>query len=335
MLLYSLSPLQSQIGHAGDGGLYAELVQDRSFDALAHASGFALSDVATQPVDLEWLRGSFHGAWDQLATAPRVGAEEGPVTSRRDALAGRNSECVAGGRGEDCRCPVEGGGRDKIGELRAPIPSPAPRRNDVIIAWAPLPGTKTALTRLTPLNPTNTISMLVTSADSASAGVVNHGYWGIHIERGAEYTLSLHARAAAGAPVTLRVALMDSALNRTFAAARLEPVSEDWARRNATLRALESSISAVLVVSVGRDLWGGELCTEMGNFHAARSFLRACLPSPFATAQVSFDGPGSVALDVVSLFPLENVEKAAAQGDVNPWPFRADLLKALKALKPG
>lgn len=29
-----------QIGHAGDGGLYAELVQDRSFDALARVSGF-------------------------------------------------------------------------------------------------------------------------------------------------------------------------------------------------------------------------------------------------------------------------------------------------------
>ncbi|KAK2080720.1 hypothetical protein QBZ16_000574 [Prototheca wickerhamii] len=194
-----------QIGHAGDGGLYAELVQDRSFDAIAHASGFALSDIATQPVDLERLRGNFHGG-------------QGPAGSGA-------------------------------------------------------------------------------TADSASAGVVNHGYWGIHVERGAEYALSLHARAAAGAPVTLRVALMDSALNRTFAAARLEPVSEDWARRNATLRALETSTSAVLVVS--------------------------------------FDGPGSVALDVVSLFPLENVEKAAAQGDINPWPFRADLLKALKALKPG
>ena len=30
-----------QIGHAGDGGLHAELVQDRSFDALAAATGFA------------------------------------------------------------------------------------------------------------------------------------------------------------------------------------------------------------------------------------------------------------------------------------------------------
>lgn len=30
-----------QINHAGEGGLYAEMVQDRSFDALAHATGFS------------------------------------------------------------------------------------------------------------------------------------------------------------------------------------------------------------------------------------------------------------------------------------------------------
>lgn len=34
----------------------------------------------------------------------------------------------------------------------------------------------------------------------------------------------------------------------------------------------------------------------------------------------------------VSLFPTENVEKG--KGLMNPWPFRQDLLDALKALKP-
>ena len=36
-------PALPQIGHAGDGGLYAEMVQDRSFDALAAATGFLAS----------------------------------------------------------------------------------------------------------------------------------------------------------------------------------------------------------------------------------------------------------------------------------------------------
>lgn len=33
-------PLRRQIQHAGEGGLYAELVQDRSFDGLAFSGGF-------------------------------------------------------------------------------------------------------------------------------------------------------------------------------------------------------------------------------------------------------------------------------------------------------
>ena len=39
-------------------------------------------------------------------------------------------------------------------------------------------------------------------------------------------------------------------------------------------------------------------------------------------------------IDSVSLFPTDNVRKGAAEGQLNPWPFRADLLGALKALQP-
>ncbi len=39
---------------------------------------------------------------------------------------------------------------------------------------------------------------------------------------------------------------------------------------------------------------------------------------------------GELLLDVVSLFPLENIRKE----ELNPWPFRSDLLEAVKALKP-
>ena len=45
-----------------------------------------------------------------------------------------------------------------------------------------------------------------------------------------------------------------------------------------------------------------------------------------------FEGPGALAVDSVSVFPSENVAKGA--GMMNPWPFRADLLGALKALQP-
>lgn len=43
------APLRTQIGHAGEGGLYAEMVQDRSFDALAAATGIHHSSECLHP----------------------------------------------------------------------------------------------------------------------------------------------------------------------------------------------------------------------------------------------------------------------------------------------
>ncbi len=56
-----------QIGHAGDGGLYAEIVQDRSFDAIAAATGFQADtanggSVNRQDVDLAALAAAFRPA---------------------------------------------------------------------------------------------------------------------------------------------------------------------------------------------------------------------------------------------------------------------------------
>ena len=53
-------------------------------------------------------------------------------------------------------------------------------------------------------------------------------------------------------------------------------------------------------------------------------------PPPFS--QVTFTGPGTLGVDQVSLFPTENVRRG--RGYMNPWPFRQDLLNALKGLHP-
>lgn len=66
-------PPSSQIGHAGEGGLYAELVQDRSFDALAAATGFAASPAARRlDLDLPALARQFRGASEPLYAPPQV-----------------------------------------------------------------------------------------------------------------------------------------------------------------------------------------------------------------------------------------------------------------------
>lgn len=44
-----------QIGHAGEGGIYAELIQDRSFDALAFTTGFLDSPAQTLPLTAQMI----------------------------------------------------------------------------------------------------------------------------------------------------------------------------------------------------------------------------------------------------------------------------------------
>ena len=67
------------------------------------------------------------------------------------------------------------------------------------------------------------------------------------------------------------------------------------------------------------------------GLNARRWSLHPCTP---ASSQVFFEGPGSIVVDMVSLFPTENVKEGVARGNMNPYPFRADLLGALKDLKP-
>lgn len=52
----SVADAVPQINHAGEGGLYAEMVADRSFDGIAHAMGFDPAAPITQPGEaaLEW-----------------------------------------------------------------------------------------------------------------------------------------------------------------------------------------------------------------------------------------------------------------------------------------
>ncbi|KFM27338.1 Alpha-L-arabinofuranosidase 1 [Auxenochlorella protothecoides] len=249
-----------EIGHAGEGGLYAELVQDRSFDAIARVSGFASSNAPALPVDLAKLAAQHRDAW--TPTSWDLSVAEAATTKA-----------------------------DFLDKLRGPGP-----RNDIIVAWQALPGTTTSLTRDKPLNPTNLVSMTLSATANGSVGIVNHGYWGMHVEKGQSYTVSLYARAGETGPVPLTVSILGASLKHTLASVDLNPPSEDWGRLTGTLEPNATDSGAVLVMS--------------------------------------FEGPGSVVLDVVSLFPTENVKEAAERGEVNPWPFRADLLGALKALKP-
>ena len=51
---------------------------------------------------------------------------------------------------------------------------------------------------------------------------------------------------------------------------------------------------------------------------------------PSGRLSISFEGSGTLTVDVVSLIPESN----ARNGGLNPWPFRADLLQRLHDLTP-
>lgn len=252
-----------EIGHAGDGGLYAEMVQDRSFDALAAATGFLASPASRLPLDLPALAARhrhpmrpLHTPWDNPSNKTHSSKREYLEERRRDAA--------------------------------------YEPRNDIIVAWQPIPGTTAVLTKEQPLNPRNQVSMELTAGPGPRSGIVNFGYWGVHVQQGHSYTVSLYLRTPDTTTKSVTVSL----------------VSEDAATHYANL--------TFHGVASGWQKYSGELVSSATDTNARVALL--------------FEGPGALAVDSVSVFPSENVAKGA--GMMNPWPFRADLLGALKALQP-
>lgn len=256
-----------EIGHAGDGGLYAEMVQDRSFDALAAATGFhAASAPPRLPLDLPALAALHRRPDEPLRSPGREGSE----------AKGRSYASKA----EFLKEQREGAEYDPL--------------SDIIVAWQPLPGTSSSLTKDQPLNEHNTVAMELTAQSGPRSGIVNTGYWGVYVQKGHSYTVSLYARTRDAEGKTMSVALLNADLTTSYANLTLAGVTGEWQRFEGELKTSDTDTNARLAVM--------------------------------------FEGPGSLVIDAVSMFPTENVEKG--EGLANPWPFRDDLLGALKALDP-
>jgi alpha-L-arabinofuranosidase len=142
-----------------------------------------------------------------------------------------------------------------------------------------------------PLNPATARSLRLDIADAASGRVsaVNAGYWGIAVKKGATYRLSLFARRSAGFAGSLSVTLEDAKGEKVYARAVVTGLNEGWQRFTCRL-------------------------TANGDDPAARLVLSA-------------SAPGSVWLDVVSLFPEETWKR-------RPNGLRADLARHVDALRP-
>jgi alpha-L-arabinofuranosidase len=120
-------------------------------------------------------------------------------------------------------------------------------------------------------------------------GVANGGWWGIAIDKGAGYDFSLYARADEGFKGPLAVTLQNADGSKTYADGKIEGVTGDWKRFALALTATDADPKARLVISASQ--------------------------------------PGTVWLDVVSLFPKATFKN-------RPNGLRPDLAKMLADLRP-
>ncbi|KAK9907267.1 hypothetical protein WJX75_000303 [Coccomyxa subellipsoidea] len=243
-----------EINNAGDGGLYAEMVRDRSFDALDHTQECAKLQ---EPHE---LCGS-----SMAQASQQIGVSKSLVQGRTPHMY-------------------------MTRHLQVGPP-----------AWLQWPGTNFTLTRDLPVSACNPVAALL-QTEEIIGGISNGGYWGMSVQAGRHYFFSAYAADPSLACTTgscnigvarwMRVALESQDGRISYASTTFYIGLSEWQSVNATLSPLETD-------------------------HDAR-------------LGIAFQGPGELLLDVVSLFPAENVHK----GELNPFPFRSDLLEAVKALKP-
>ena len=150
-----------------------------------------------------------------------------------------------------------------------------------------------ALDRDHPLNanlPTGLRVDVERATAAAPAGVANGGYWGIPVMAKTRYRASFYAKAAAASdgPVTLSIVGTDGTV---YAKATVAGLTTDWKKYEATLDTAEG-----------------------------------VTPTTKARFALAFDRPGTVWLDLVSLFPPTYHDR--------PNGFRKDLMRMLVDLKP-
>ncbi|MFF5010287.1 alpha-L-arabinofuranosidase C-terminal domain-containing protein [Streptomyces phaeochromogenes] len=139
-----------------------------------------------------------------------------------------------------------------------------------------------------PLHPANPhYAVLDVTVTGEGVGLMNHGFDGIPVQAGASYVLSLHARRTKGPTSPLTVRLEGS--RGTYAEASIGEPTGTWTRHETTL-------------------------TSSGTDPEARLVILAT-------------GPGTVHLDLISLFP-EATFRGRRGG------LRADLAQAVADLKP-
>ncbi|WP_053747658.1 alpha-L-arabinofuranosidase C-terminal domain-containing protein [Streptomyces sp. MMG1533] len=195
---------------------------------------------------------------------------------------------------EDLNYAADGGLYAELVQNRSFEYGPADRPEwHSLTAWELLErdGAAGSLTASTddPLHPVNPHHAVLTSTTTAGAGLRNEGFDGIPVRAGETYDVSVFARLAGGTADRLIARIESRDGERVHGQAELGPLDGSWRRRTAV--------------------------------------ITSEVTDPDARFTLTATGPGTVHLDLVSLFP-----QATFKG--RPGGLRADLAQAIADLKP-
>lgn len=119
---------------------------------------------------------------------------------------------------------------------------------------------------LTPANPAS-LRMTIRAVGTTRGGVVNEGWWGMALKKGADYRLRLHARAENfTGPLTVSLETID---RQVAARAEFSNLTADWQRFDAVLRSAFNTNGARLVIGVAAT---GTVWLDMVSLFPADTF---------------------------------------------------------------
>ncbi|MBN2183328.1 MAG: DUF1080 domain-containing protein [Sedimentisphaerales bacterium] len=181
-----------EINHGVDGGLYAELIRNRSFEDSRPPEGYSLRNG-------RWVDGSGFDSGFSRYGYTTDGVPFWSLVREGDAKGEMHLQKTCGVTEQSCYC------------------------------------------------------LLLEVEDIANGrfGVANEGFFGIGIEQGKKYFLSLYSRCGEGFAGPLSVRLEDAAGLVCSDTARIEGFGEDWKQFKATLTASRTAADGRLVISVG------------------------------------------------------------------------------------
>jgi hypothetical protein len=136
------------------------------------------------------------------------------------------------------------------------------------ISWLPLGGTTLALTKQHPMNDKRHVALRVTPANGSAGGIINTGFWGVPVEEGCAYELSIYLkdpRSDTDTPLAVEVSLESSHGSRVHATVRFDRVEASWRNYRATLHADATDTTARLAIRLE---WGQVLVGMVSLFPA-------------------------------------------------------------------